>query len=303
MFIRLARPVATVCVLAVATAALWGAQRDRSAASELVFLLQYIGSDYGVAVADGRVVDENEYVEMRDFSARAAELYRDLSDRPAIRIELERLQQRIQSLAPWEEVRSLCRALVPRIVDELEVPCAPDQAPDVERGRRLYVEDCLPCHGVYGGGDGRASAGMVPAPTSFRDARANLISPHQMWNATLQGIPGTAMPAYAGALSPQEAWDVAFFLLTLREGFDPRAPADYVPLSMIDLATRSNEELLAQLRTSRPQTGLREVDYYRDQRPRTEARAPASIPISSKRNDWSGRSLAWRSASSPAWLG
>ena len=67
----MARPVATVFVLAVAIAALWGAERDRAAASELVFLLQYIGSDYGVAVRDGRVVDEFEYVEMRDFSARA----------------------------------------------------------------------------------------------------------------------------------------------------------------------------------------------------------------------------------------
>ena len=60
MFIRLARPVATVLVLAVAVAALWGAERDRSAASELVFLVQYIGSDYDVAVRDGRVVDAFE---------------------------------------------------------------------------------------------------------------------------------------------------------------------------------------------------------------------------------------------------
>ena len=47
------------------------ADRRREDAGRLVFLLQYVGSDYAVAVADGRVVDEAEYSENREFAARS----------------------------------------------------------------------------------------------------------------------------------------------------------------------------------------------------------------------------------------
>src|ERR1700747_1378358 len=44
-------------------------------AAQLVFLLQYVGTDYAAAVRDGRVVDEAEYRENREFAALIGERF------------------------------------------------------------------------------------------------------------------------------------------------------------------------------------------------------------------------------------
>jgi mono/diheme cytochrome c family protein len=35
---------------------------------------------------------------------------------------------------------------------------------------KIFSERCVTCHGVSGGGDGPASAGLVPKPRNFQDA-------------------------------------------------------------------------------------------------------------------------------------
>jgi len=42
---------------------------DKGGAERLVFLLQYVGSDYAAAVQGGKLVDEAEYRENREFTA------------------------------------------------------------------------------------------------------------------------------------------------------------------------------------------------------------------------------------------
>lgn len=232
-------------------------------AAELIFFLQYVGSDYGAAVRDGRVVDAAEYREIVDLTRQILEGYLELRPAGSARPDLTRLRDLISGRAPWDAVRSLSRELLPRIADELDVTPYPTATPDLERGRELYREDCAPCHGVVGGGDGPAASGMVPRPTSFREPWIALISPHQVFNAANFGVPGTGMPAYREALLPGEMWDVAFFIMTLRDGFDPSPPVEVVPLSLQEIASRSDEELLKRLRVSRPGAEASELDYYR----------------------------------------
>jgi S1-C subfamily serine protease/mono/diheme cytochrome c family protein len=252
---------AVVSAVVLVTRLVGAAERPTSA--ELIFFLQYTGSDYGSAVRDGVVVDAAEYREIVDLSGQILEGYRDLRPHGSARSDLERFRELILTRAPWSAVRSLSRELIPRVVDELDVVPYPADPPDPEVGRELYREDCAPCHGVVGGGDGRAAAGMVPSPSSFRESRMALLSPHQVFNASTFGVPGTAMPAYGDALSPRQLWDVAFFVMTLRDGFDPRPPAEIVPLTLPELAARSDEELLTRLRASRPGAEASELDYYR----------------------------------------
>jgi hypothetical protein len=45
-------------------------EAGKGSAEELVFLLQYIGVDYGTAVRDGRIVHAPEYAEMLQFVPR-----------------------------------------------------------------------------------------------------------------------------------------------------------------------------------------------------------------------------------------
>jgi serine protease Do len=258
---------AVVLVLASAAIAL---EADNPESQELIFFLQYVGSDYGAAVRNDKVADAAEYREVLDLSERIVERYQKLRPRGSARPDLLRLHELIRRRAPWDAVRALSRELVPRIADELDVATYPAEPPDLDRGRALYGEDCAPCHGVAGGGDGHAAPELTPKPTSFRDPAVAMLSPHQVFGATNFGVPGTGMPAYREALTPREAWNVAFFVMTLRSGFDPSRPVEVVPLSLAELASRSDEELLKSLRASRPGALASELDYYRAQFRRSE---------------------------------
>jgi S1-C subfamily serine protease/mono/diheme cytochrome c family protein len=251
---------------------------DPSASEELVYFLQYVGSDYGAAVRDDRVVDEAEYREVIGLSGRILERYTELKPRGSARPDLKRLAALIDSRASWEAVRTLSRELASRISDELDVLPYPSETPDMERGRELYREDCAPCHGAVGGGDGPASPNMTPKPTSFREARMSLYSPHQVYNAANFGVPGTGMPAFRGGLRPGELWDLAFFVMTLRDGFDPKAPVEILPLTLQEVAAQSDEELLKRLRMSRPGAEAAEADYYRA-RYRGSGRSTSTEPV------------------------
>ncbi len=51
---------------------------ERIEPEKLVFLLQYLGTDYGAAVESGQVISEFEYQEMLDFSQLLLEESRQL---------------------------------------------------------------------------------------------------------------------------------------------------------------------------------------------------------------------------------
>jgi mono/diheme cytochrome c family protein len=43
-------------------------------------------------------------------------------------------------------------------------------APDVAKGKEIFAQRCVPCHGATGHGDGPASASLDPKPRNFADA-------------------------------------------------------------------------------------------------------------------------------------
>ncbi len=42
-------------------------------------------------------------------------------------------------------------------------------APDVDKGKEIFAQRCVPCHGSTGHGDGPASASLDPKPRQFAD--------------------------------------------------------------------------------------------------------------------------------------
>jgi hypothetical protein len=88
------------------------------------------------------------------------------------------------------------------------------------------------------------------------------VSPHQVYGATLFGVEGTAMPSFDVSLPRRRVWDLAFFVMTLREGFAPAAaePAGFAP-GLDELALSSNDELLRRADAA-------DVDYRRLHPPR-----------------------------------
>ena len=95
----------------------------------------------------------------------------------------------------------------------------------------------------------------------------NQLAPHQLFNALTFGVEGTEMPSHLESLSDQERWDIAFFIMTLRKGFNPVPPSTLLPVTLKNLAVHSNEELLGQLANSGVEAQVAYIDYYRENPP------------------------------------
>ncbi len=99
------------------------------------------------------------------------------------------------------------------------------------RGESLYKMDCAPCHGVEGKGDGPAAASLNPKPRDYHVTtgwiNGRLLS--DMFKTVSQGIPGSAMVSFAGALSAN----------------DRLAVIDYIRSSFGDFPKDSPEQLEA----------------------------------------------------------
>ncbi|MFN2432281.1 MAG: cytochrome c [Gemmatimonadota bacterium] len=86
-------------------------------------------------------------------------------------------------------------------------------------GAQVYAANCATCHGESGAGDGPAGAGLQPAPQSFRDAEWKYGSDLESVKNTINnGVPGTAMIAWRGALTDAEIDAVAKHEIAFSQG-------------------------------------------------------------------------------------
>jgi copper transport protein len=83
-----------------------------------------------------------------------------------------------------------------------------------ERGKPAYIASCAPCHGDSGRGDGPHAPAHNPPPSNLALSVIKL-SEAQLFGYTQTGVPGTAMPAFAGFLTDQQIADIVAHLKTL----------------------------------------------------------------------------------------
>ena len=94
------------------------------------------------------------------------------------------------------------------------------------RGRNIYLHMCVFCHGKDGNGGGTATNYLYPWPRDFRKAifkfrstpTETLPRDEDLYRTIIKGVPGTSMPAWEDALSPQDTWA----LINLIKNFSPR---------------------------------------------------------------------------------
>lgn len=176
-------------------------------------LLDYMAVDYGGAVVNGKVKSATEYAEMTEFAAGVSTRLRALPTSPQRQALIERagqLQEVIARKASPREVATLAHGLAADLLKAYPVPLAPDKAPDLASGSRLFAQTCSSCHGLSGNGRGPDAAKLATPPIAFTDAeRARQRSVFALYQVISQGIDGTAMQSFAD-LPNDQRWALAF---------------------------------------------------------------------------------------------
>ncbi len=182
-------------------------------------MLDYVSRDYALAVSNGKVIDEDEYVEQLVVSNSALEVssqVKSLAAQPSIRGGIVKLIDLIKATAPPEAIKAQALKVRDEIFLATGVATAPRHWPSLARGKQVFEANCVSCHGTTGDGRGPAAQALTPKPTDFLDAtRMAAVSPLSAFGAVKLGIQNTAMQGFP-ALSEEELWAVAFYVVSLR---------------------------------------------------------------------------------------
>ncbi|MSR06320.1 MAG: cytochrome c [Gemmatimonadetes bacterium] len=101
----------------------------------------------------------------------------------------------------------------------------------MKEGRRVYYQNCLPCHGDLLDGKGHFGLGFSPTPLAFDGGNLPLLTESFVFWRVAKGGPGlpkegtpwnSAMPVWEDFLTEDEIWSVIIFLYD-QAGFKPRA--------------------------------------------------------------------------------
>ncbi len=84
----------------------------------------------------------------------------------------------------------------------------------LSRGRNIYLHMCVFCHGEDGDSGGAAVEYLYPWPRDFRKGifkfrstpTGTLPRDEDIYRTIIKGVPGTSMPAWGAALSPEDTW-------------------------------------------------------------------------------------------------
>ena len=205
----------------------------------------------GVAPEGGRIIQPEEVEEAKLFIQQA---HFDVAGLPlAARASSERVLKQIarmlDSLARPDDVSHVTDSLVagitaaaggPKVVEPL-----PANPPSLARGADVFRENCVPCHGAGGHGDGPKAKSLAgPPPADLADHRVmGEKSLLDIFRRISVGTPGTAMPEFGEDLSTEDRWAVASYVAALQYGGSATAAIFAAVRHQIDssLAKRSDK--------------------------------------------------------------
>jgi mono/diheme cytochrome c family protein len=104
------------------------------------------------------------------------------------------------------------------------------------RGKEVFLERCVGCHGLDGDGKGPGATFMSPPPADFTDKDdaccGGDTGPGDFYYRILRGWPGTGMENFGERLSVDDIWRVVLFVKTIpNHTLDPNVvpePKDYI---------------------------------------------------------------------------
>lgn len=80
------------------------------------------------------------------------------------------------------------------------------------RGRKIYQDFCLGCHGPVGDGMGPAQPYIYPPPLNFTILKGREISGGILYYQIMNGITGSAMPYFKKDLESEKIWEVGNYV-------------------------------------------------------------------------------------------
>jgi high-affinity iron transporter len=232
-------------VLALCALTTFAAASDEQAQT-VIHMLDYVSVDYPEFVKGGKVLDEPEYQEQREFASQSIKLLEQLpaaEGREAVLAKARELLARVDAKADGAEVSALARAIAADVVRVYRLAVAPRQAPDLKHAAQLFAANCAACHGATGHGDGPLAKGMDPSPSNFHDdARMKQRSIYGLYNTITLGVGGTPMRAFA-EFNEADRWALAFLAAGMR------TPADKLAQGEAAWKQGTGREALGNLRT------------------------------------------------------
>jgi high-affinity iron transporter len=175
--------------------------------------------EYSKAVdARGRLISAQEYQETNDFlvdAKRAAERLSGSTALPA-RALLDSIAVAVAAKRPPASVDSLEGRFATVLGNEakLELPVT---TLNLAEGKAIFEKSCASCHGAAGLGDGPAGVALNPKPPAIGTVEhMRGVSPALTYRVLSVGIAGTPMAGFAGALTPEQRWNVVAYVNSLR---------------------------------------------------------------------------------------
>ncbi len=102
---------------------------------------------------------------------------------------------------------------------------------NLDRGKYLYENFCMQCHGATGGGDGSLIAtGKFPPPPSYitgvssRGGNMRDLTPGKIFHTITYGI--NLMGSHASQLDPEERWKITMYVRDMMAAAEPAVAAD-----------------------------------------------------------------------------
>ena len=88
---------------------------------------------------------------------------------------------------------------------------------DPEKGRTIYENNCMVCHGPTGMGDGPVAKDLMTRPANLTSEDVRNDPDDELFGIIRNGTPGTSMPAWKNDLSEQQILDVLAYVRTLSQ--------------------------------------------------------------------------------------
>ncbi len=185
----------------------------------VLLLFAFVGGPLLLAPAWGEAPGEDAGHSMMDMDHSGHD------EEPGQEYRLPDTSEHEGHAAPGEE-KSLFRTRGAHDAMGMEKPAGQTGEALLARGRNIYLHMCVFCHGKDGNGGGAAVEYLYPWPRDFRKGifkfrstpTGTLPRDEDLYRTIIRGVPGTSMPAWEAALSPEDTWA----LINLIKNFSPR---------------------------------------------------------------------------------